>query len=141
MLTIEARALGGREAPAAEWSIPLPEELAAAARPVLRQVIEAVVRAEVRAFRRRQHEGRLLQVLSPEQVRAGAARGKIAPGGRELDQQVDEDAAVGAALEAFRDGLYLLLIDGEEQRELDDLVAITPDSRLLFVRLSLLAGG
>ena len=62
-------------------------------------------------------------------------------GGRNLKQKVDEEDAVGAALQAFEDGLYLVVLDGEEQRELDREVYLQPDSRVTFVRLAMLAGG
>ena len=141
MLTVEARALGQKEAIVPEWSVALPPELDGKEAVTLRELIAAVVRAEVRAFQQRQREGRLLRVLTPEQVREGAARGKIDSGGRDLNQPVDEESAVTTALQAFEDGLYLALVDGAEVRELDAPVTLGPDSRLLFLRLSPLAGG
>jgi hypothetical protein len=141
MLTLEARALGQKEPIVPEWSAPLPPELDGAPSIPLRDLIAAVVRTEVRAFEQRQREGRLLRVLTPDQVREGAARGKIDSGGRDLHQPVDEDAAVATALQAFEDGLYLVLVDDAEVRELEAPVRLRPDSRLLFLRLSLLAGG
>jgi hypothetical protein len=62
-------------------------------------------------------------------------------GGRDLDQKVDADEAVATALEAFEDGLYLVVVDGQELRNLDAQVFLQPDSRVAFVRLTLLAGG
>jgi hypothetical protein len=44
-------------------------------------------------------------------------------------------------LQAFEDGLYLVIVDGNEQRDLDQQVFLQPDSRVAFVRLALLAGG
>ena len=58
-----------------------------------------------------------------------------------LDQQVDENEAVKTALQAFEDGIYLVLVDGIEQRSLDAVVPVSSESRVLFLRLSLLAGG
>jgi hypothetical protein len=48
---------------------------------------------------------------------------------------------VAAALQAFEDGLYVIIVDGEEQAELDRDVSLQPDSRVTFVRLAMLAGG
>jgi hypothetical protein len=141
MLTIDARAVGQKRALVPEWSVPLPPELENGAGTTLRDLITAVVRTEVRAFKERQREARLVQVLTPEQIRQGETRGKIDSGGRDLKQPVDEDGAVRTALQAFEDGIYLVLVDDAEQRELDAPVRLRPDSRLLFLRLSLLAGG
>ena len=38
-------------------------------------------------------------------------------------------------------GLYLTVIDGQEQRSLDTQVFLQTDSRIAFVRLVMLAGG
>jgi hypothetical protein len=37
--------------------------------------------------------------------------------------------------------LYLVVVDGEEKRGLDEPVSLRPDSRIAFVRLVMLAGG
>src|SRR5207253_7328583 len=53
------------------------------------------------------------------QIADGAARGKIDMGGREYDPQAaDPDAAVAAALQAFEDGLYLVVLDEQELKRL-----------------------
>lgn len=141
MLTLEARALGRKQPLVPEWTVPLPPEIEAGGDLSLRELLITVVRGEVNAFRQRQADRRLLQVLTPEQIETGAARGKIDSGGSDLNQQVSEDEAVRVALQAFEDGIYLVLVDGVEQRALDAPVAVTAESRVLFLRLALLAGG
>ena len=42
---------------------------------------------------------------------------------------------------SFEDGLFLVIVDGQEQRSLDAQVYVQPDSRVAFVRLVMLAGG
>jgi hypothetical protein len=44
------------------------------------------------------------------------------------------------SFEAFTDGLYLVIIDEVEYRELDAIVRVEPDSRITFLRLTFLAG-
>ena len=56
-------------------------------------------------------------------------------------QNVSEEQAVAVACQAFEDGLFLVVIDGTEYRELDAQVFVQPDSQLTFIRLTLLAGG
>lgn len=142
MITVDARVLGQRKPLVPQWSVPFPPEYAAEGeRLTLRALISRIVLEEVEAFRRRQADRQLVHVLTAAQVAEGALRGKINPGGQELDQEVDADAAVATALQAFEDGLYLVILDGEEQRSLDREVFLKPESRLTFLRLVMLAGG
>ena len=142
MPTVTAKALGRRRPLVPIFDVPPPPDFpSGGGRMRLRDLIAMVVRFEVQAFRERQSRHKLIQVLSAEQIETGAERGKISMGGRDLKQTVDEDQAVGAALQAFEDGIYLVFIDEVEQQELDAEVFVKPDSALLFVRLALLAGG
>jgi len=142
MITIAGKALGQRRPLFEDWSIPFPPDLRSEGDDLtVRDLIARVVRAEVAAFRGRQEERKLARVLSAEQIAEGAEKGKVDMGGRDLEQTVDDEQAVAAALQAFEDGLYLVVLDGEELRELDRSVYLTPDSRLTFIRLALLAGG
>ena len=47
---------------------------------------------------------------------------------------------MAAALQGFEDGLYLVVLDGAEQRDLDCQVYPKPESHLVFLRLTFLAG-
>jgi hypothetical protein len=142
MLTVSATALGRKKTLLADWSVPFPPDLRPDGdRLTLRDLISRIVRAEVEAFRHRQDERRLTRALTADDVAAGALRGKITAGGQDLKQDVDPEQAVGTALQAFADGLYLVVLDGEEQRELDRELFLRPDSRVTFVRLAMLAGG
>ncbi|MCF6313186.1 MAG: hypothetical protein L3J39_12115 [Verrucomicrobiales bacterium] len=106
----------------------------------LRQLITRIVLAEVAAFRKRQRKRSFVQVLSEAEIEIAAEAGKIDSGGRELDQEVDENEAVGVALQAFEDGIYLVLIDQVEQRNLDVEVHAHEGTQIVFLRLTFLAG-
>ncbi len=141
-VTISTRALGQRKRLLDDWSIPLPPEFSEGGEPqTLRDLIARIVRQEVRQFKDRQKRKRMVQVLSAREIEAGAARGKVDSGGRDWDQKVDEEEAVRVALEAFEDGLYVVIIDGREYRDLDAQVFLQPESRITFLRLIMLAGG
>ena len=150
-MSLEARIIGKRR-PTAPWYVSLPPELlretAGAEHPFrLRDLIAYLVREEVHAFQQRQEERRLLHVLRPQEIADAASLGKVAMGGvgrppQGLQQaEVDEDAAVQVALQGFVDGLYLVFLDGQQQRELDVPVQPHPASTLLFLRLVSLTGG
>ncbi|MFT3686765.1 MAG: hypothetical protein QM783_17900 [Phycisphaerales bacterium] len=141
-LTIDARAIGTRKPLFEGWSVPPPDSASGGDDFTLRHLIAHVVRQEVAAFRQRAEARRLDRLLSAAQISTQAAAGKVAPEGRKVggNAEITEDAAIGAAIQAFEDGLYLVVIDGAEHRELDRAVYLQPDSRLTFVRLTLLAG-
>jgi hypothetical protein len=141
LLTIDARAPGRRRPLIPQWQIPLPPDPTGRGEPLtLRVLISRIVAAEVAAFRERQEGRTLLRVLSAREIDEGAARGRIDSGGRELHQEVSDSAAVGIALQAFEDGLYLVILDGREQRDLDEQIFPGPDSHVTFLRLVMLAG-
>jgi hypothetical protein len=141
MLTISGKALGRRKPLFDDFSIDVPQDRGDSGL-TLRDLIERIVRNEVAAFQQRQTERQFLRCLTAAEMEAGAEKGKIDSGGQEdLKQQVDSDDAVGTALQAFEDGMYLVVLDGAEQKQLDSEVFLQPDSRMTFVRLALLAGG
>jgi hypothetical protein len=139
---VETRLLGRKSRPLDDWSIPTPppDSFDGGEGLTLRALIARVVRVEVQAFERRDRARRFVRVLSHSEITDAAARGKVDPGGRAPSAPVDENAAVAAALQGFDDGLYLVILDGIEQRELDRQVYLTDDSRLVFLRLTFLAG-
>ena len=142
MLTIDARVLGKKKPLFSDWSIALPPHGDGGGDPwTLRKLITHIVLDEVAAFRRRQEDRKVIRVLTAEQIDEGIAMGKVDMGGRDLKQKVDPDAAVAAALQAFEDGNYLVILDGEEQKDLDKEIHVQPDSRVTFVRLAMLSGG
>jgi len=137
MLLVQGKALGRKKPLFDDFSVSSP----ATGDLTLRALLGHVVRQEVARFKTRQAERRLLRVLTERQVEDGLAKGKVDSGGSTLDQNVDVDAAIAAAIEAFQDGLYLVVLDERELKDLDAPISLTESSRLTFVRLSLLAGG
>jgi hypothetical protein len=142
MLTISGKALGRKKPLFADWSIPLPPGILGGGSLTLREVITRIVEEETAAFRQRQSERQFLRALTARDISAGLEKGKIQMGETEVPlHEVDDGAAVGTALQAFEDGLYLVVIDDQEQRNLESEVSLGPDSKITFIRLTLLAGG
>lgn len=161
-LAVEAKVLGQRKPLVANWSVDVPVDDAAAdgttdgasgatgemrhetvRRMTLRELLALVVADEVAALQERQQERRLTRVMTRAEIEREAARGKIEMGGRDLQQgqEVRTEDAVAAALQAFEDRLYLVLLDGAPVETLDTELALHAGSRLTFVRLVALAGG
>lgn len=142
-MLISSKVLGSKKRLFDDWSVPIPPEADSGGGGLtLGELIERIVRQEVKSFQDRQHARQFVRALTAEQIEAAAERGKIEMGASEVGiQAVDSDQAVGAALQAFEDGLYLVIIDDQEQRDLEQQVFLQPDSRITFIRLTMLTGG
>ena len=144
MITIRGKALGHRKPLFEDFSVPPPRDIGDGDGPLtLRALITHIVISEVEAFRKRQDARRLDRVLSPREIEHGEQKGKISPEARDPRHQhpeVEVDSAIATALEAFEDGLYLVVIDEREYTDLDAFVNLKPDSRVTFIRLTFLAG-
>ena len=141
MLQVKGKSLGSRKPLFADFSVPPPEGLGSG--PItLRQVIESVVKFEVAAFQQRQSDRQFLRVLTQTEIEAGEAAGKIESGEAHIKpQEVDVQNAIETAVEAFEDGIYLVVVDEVEQKSLNAELELKPNSTLTFIRLTLLAGG
>ena len=144
MIVIAGKALGSRRPLFEDFSMAPPGDAGDGGPLTLRDLITHVVHQEVAAFKTRQEARRLDRVLSIEQIDRAIDGGKVSPEARDPklapSAAVDPVAAVGVALEAFTDGLYLVFIDDLEYRDLDAIVHLKPDSRVAFIRLTFLAG-
>ncbi len=141
-MLITGKTLGSKKRLFDDWSIPLPPDDGGGDGLTLGELIERIVREEVKNFQKRQHDRQFLRALSASQIEEAAERGKIEMGASEVGiQEVNPEAAVGAALQAFEDGMYLVVIDEVEQRNLEQQVFLNPDSRITFIRLTMLTGG
>jgi hypothetical protein len=150
-IRVETRLAGKRLPLHTPWHVVLPASFSQgtsdANRPLrLRDLLEYIIREEVRAFQLRQEERRLVHVLSLREIGEAARWGKVTMSGPQelrqgLDEEVDEDAAVATALLAFDDGLYFVFLDGHQQLDLNAPVRLHPASTLTFIRLVALVGG
>jgi hypothetical protein len=142
MLTVSGKALGRKKPLFADFSVPIPPAAqGAGGSTTLRQLIEHVVRAEVAAFKERQAERRFIKALTDKQIETALEKGKVDMGGHDVKQAVDVEQAIGVALQAFTDGLYLVVLDGQEKQKLDEQIYLQPDSTITFLRMTMLAGG
>jgi hypothetical protein len=139
-MIVGGKAIGQRRPLFAEFSVPPPDEVTDGGGVTLRELITTIVLHEVEHFKERQSAQRFDRVLTQRQIDVAAERGRVAPEGRDIDQKVDPDEAVTTALQAFEDGMYLVVVDEQEHRDLDAAVFLQPESRITFVRLTFLAG-
>jgi hypothetical protein len=141
MITVTGKVIGRRKPLFADWSIPLPPDLRGEGT-TLRDIITRLVHTEVSAFKERQEERRVFRALTAHDIERGLEKGKVEMGGSDVPiQPIDDDSAVATALQAFEDGLYLVVIDETEHKNLDSQIFLQPDSRIAFVRLTWSSSG
>jgi hypothetical protein len=139
VLTFEWKTTGRRER-LPSFGVPLPDD-ATEGGLTLRELITLAVREELAAYSERRVERTFAQVLTEQRLAAGRAAGRIDSGQRHTAPPPSPEVAVGTAIEAFEDGLFLVLVDGRQETELDAQVLVAPDSTVTFVRLVALSGG
>ena len=137
-MIIETKTLGTRVRPFEPWELDLGDQSETLS---LKDFLSRIVLQEVEGFRLRQEERKLERVLTLEQISAGVDKGKVDMGGRDLDQKVDEVAAVKNALLSFEDGIFYVFIDDRQIEALDSEITLHPNSHILFLRLLPLVGG
>jgi hypothetical protein len=141
-LLVEAKVVGQKRPLFADWRVELPPlDENRGDHLKLRDLITSIVIKEVEAFRLRQEERKLARVMSRQQIEQAASGGKVDPGERDLQQEVNVDEAIAVALQAFEDGLYFVFIDDVQQIHLDSEIFLKTNSKVMFLRLTALVGG
>jgi hypothetical protein len=137
IVEVEAKVIGRKQPPVALWQVSISGESL-----TLRDLILDIVDTEVSAFRDRQEQQRLPQILTKDAISWGIEKGKITSGDREFaPQTVDLQSAFESAIQAFSDGLYYVFIDDRQYEFLDEKVILRPQSKVLFLRLVAMVGG
>lgn len=141
ILTVQGRSLGRRRPLFGDFSVPV-RNVESDGNLTLRDLICATVTHEIKEFRKRQDDRQFLRVLTERQILDGAAAGKVDATAKDVPaKDIDVDESIAIALQAFEDGIYLVSVDDQECRHLHTPVFLKHDSRMTFIRLTLLAGG
>jgi hypothetical protein len=108
------------------------------------KLISTLVLHEVDAFRQRQEKSLILGTLTAEKIEEGRDEGKIVSLAQEdtpAQPPVNENRAIKTALQAFEDGLYYMLVNNINIRDLNETIPINQDIHIMFVKLTALEGG
>lgn len=103
------------------------------------QLIEAIVRQNVRAFNDRTTKADLVGYLTDDEIANQITTGRVEFGNLKNKRQQDEHQAVKNALQCYEDGIFRLLI-GEECVEFNQPIQLHENDQLVFIRLTMLAG-
>ena len=106
----------------------------------VRALIMETVKYCVESYNQRAENVDVLSVFSKEQIDDKAMSGKIAFGVNYGENKADLQKAEDDAIEAFNDGVAVLLIDDERAEELDQKIDLKNIGSLTFIKLIMLAG-
>ena len=138
-IALSVKMLGKRRA--AIESLPLHLPFAAGVEITLSRLLEQVVENQVKTFNERVDGKGVLNYLSPQEVEAAAQHGKVDFGEIHNSEKADLNKAITHALQAYQDGVYLVVIDGEKMEHLNDPLQLKENMEVMFIRLVALAGG
>lgn len=109
----------------------------------VRDLILAVVEAEVREYRKRledQDSQELLKCLTSQEIQDKAETGKVSFGVIYGEKKVDLKQAQDNAIQCFEDGIYRIFLDDRPLEDLDEKLGKGSDGIFTFVRLTMLSG-
>lgn len=116
----------------------------------IRDIISLAVEMQIQDLLEKQHLDaeevkRCLhnQYLSPEDVKRQAEGGVVRmhrPKIQEI-QKIDVEQEISHALDGFISKSFRVIVDGESIDSLDEIVVLTSESKITFLRLVQLAGG
>jgi len=106
----------------------------------LADLIRATVTNEVERFNASRAEPKLFAFLTPAEIQAQSQDGKVGFGDIANTDEADLEQAIEVALQAHADGVFLVFIDDEEIRSLDEELTLEEGSEVTFLRLTFLTG-
>ncbi len=136
-LTISAKQLNRKNALISKKRIEV-EEIGVD--PTLQELIQAVVKQQVNEFNNKPLEKNILPFLDQETIDMNTSGGKIGFGTIYKDKKADPDTAIKTAIQAFKDGLFVVFAGEDEWTTLDKRMPVKEDTTISFVRLTFLAG-
>lgn len=95
---------------------------------------------ECAAYEGRQAKRRATLPLTLREIEEQLAQGRGGVPDRPPAKRTQVEAATDAVLDAFRDGLILLFVDGRRCTDLEAALDVTPETRVMIVRKAMLRG-
>ncbi|WBU88282.1 hypothetical protein [Cellulophaga omnivescoria] len=106
----------------------------------LQQLLVGCVKNQVEAFNKKRVEVNVVGFLSPAEIQDQAQRGKVDFGDLANKDLAVEQEAIDNVLLAFKDGLFVVFVDGDEVTSLETPLQLTKDSVVAFIRMTFLVG-
>ncbi|MEW4924645.1 hypothetical protein [Algibacter sp. 2305UL17-15] len=106
----------------------------------LKDLIVACVSSKVKQYNSKREHNHLLSFLTPSQIQEQSETGKIGFGDIDNFKMADEAESIETALQAYKDGLFLVFINDDEITALDEKITLTQDTPITFLRMTFLTG-
>jgi hypothetical protein len=134
MISITGRLIGIQKPLFEPWSIAIEPYLDGSDEWTLSELIEMVVLEASTIFKEPPHEPTFLRSINAMVVSELAPSPDVTCEEQSpMESEVGE--AIGNALQAFEEDVFLVVLDGEDVMHLEDEIDLHPDSQITFVRL------
>ncbi|SFW42024.1 hypothetical protein [Cellulophaga fucicola] len=106
----------------------------------LQELLVGCVKNQVEAFNKKRIEVNVVGFLSPAEIQDQAQRGKVDFGDLANKDLAVEQEAIDNVILAFKDGLFVVFVDGDEVTTLETPLVLTEESVIAFIRMTFLVG-
>jgi hypothetical protein len=106
----------------------------------LKELLEACVKNQVDAFNKKREEVNVVGFLSPTEIQEQAESGKVDFGDLANKDLAVVQEAIDNVMVAFKDGLFVVFVDGDEITTLEAPLTLTEESVIAFIRMTFLVG-
>lgn len=104
------------------------------------ELIVAIVIRQVEEYNERLEQNDLLKYLTDEEIKDRATTGKVSFEFNYNGLPADTEKAVRNALQSFEDGIFRVFLNEEELESSDQIIDLKEEDKLIFIRLTMLAG-
>ncbi|WP_024480332.1 hypothetical protein [Cellulophaga baltica] len=106
----------------------------------LKELLEACVKNQVEAFNKKRLEVNVVGFLSPTEIQEQAESGKVDFGELANKDLAVVQEAIDNVMVAFKDGLFVVFVDGDEITMIEAPLTLTDESVIAFIRMTFLVG-
>ncbi|MBO0592856.1 hypothetical protein I2486_15735 [Cellulophaga sp. E16_2] len=106
----------------------------------LEDLLIACVKKQVEAFNKKRLEVNVVGFLSPAEIQDQAESGKVDFGDLANKDLAVVQEAIDNVILAFKDGLFVVFVDGDEVTHLEAPLKLTDESVVAFIRMTFLVG-
>ena len=106
----------------------------------LKDLITVFVTNSIKDFNEKIDTNKALVFLTPEEIQEQSQTGKIGFGQLENKTKPDEVKSIENAIQCFKDGVFLVFMDDEEIKTLDEKIQLNNTTTIVFLRMTFLAG-
>ncbi|MGX7418478.1 hypothetical protein ACWOFR_06690 [Carnobacterium gallinarum] len=106
----------------------------------LEEILTELVTQNVTEFNQKPVDQLVFHYLIDNDLEEAAGNGKIGFGRKQSEKQQDVQLAIENALQSFKDGIYLVLINDQEITDLTTPLSLKEEDVFTFIKLTMLSG-